>query len=669
MSTAARARPSTLWSLPVAVALLAGTVAAGVGGLSVVDALAATGLPDPGPATTYGLPFVRAAGEIAAAVAVGSFLMVAFLVPAQRSGVLDAAGYRALRTGTFASGCWTVCAALMVALTVSDISGQPLDQLDLAQIWTVADLVDSAGSWRWTALLAAVVTLLSVPVLRWSWTPVLLAGSLSTMLPLAMTGHSSSGGGHDVATNSLLIHLIAAVVWAGGLLALWALAARRGAHTDLAAGRFSAIALCCFVAMALSGVVNALVRVRPADLLTGTYGWLLIAKAAALVVLGVLGWAQRRRSVAALRTDPTARGPLIRLALVESLVFGATFGLAVALGRTPPPPPTELPSVTAVAIGYDLAGPPTAAGILFDWRFDLVFGTAAIIAAAVYLAGVRRLRRRGDGWPAGRVVAWLAGCATLLFATSSGLGRYMPAMFSMHMTAHMLLSMLVPVLLVLGAPVTLALRALPAARRDRPPGLREWLLAALHSRLSRLLTNPFVATAIFVAGFYGLYLGGLFDVIAGSHAAHLMMNVHFLLSGYLFYWVVIGVDPTPRPVPVLGKLAMVFGSVPLHAFFGVVLMGMQTVIAADFYRSLQLAWHTDLLADQRLGGGIAWSAGEVPLVLVMVALLIQWRRSDDRTARRLDRAADRDEEADLAAYNNMLAALARNEDGDKGQRP
>ena len=109
--------------------------------------------------------------------------------------------------------------------------------------------------------------------------------------------------------------------------------------------------------------------------------------------------------------------------------------------------------------------------------------------------------------------------------------------------------------------------------------------------------------------------------------------------------------------------------VPLHAFFGVVLMGMQTVIAADFYRSLQLAWHTDLLADQRLGGGIAWSAGEVPLVLVMVALLIQWRRSDDRTARRLDRAADRDEEADLAAYNNMLAALARNEDGDKGQRP
>jgi cytochrome c oxidase assembly factor CtaG len=343
-------------------------------------------------------------------------------------------------------------------------------------------------------------------------------------------------------------------------------------------------------------------------------------------------------------------------------VFGVTFGLAVALGRTPPPPLAELPSITEVEIGYDLAGPPTLARVLFDWRFDLIFGTAAIVLAAVYIAGVVRLRRRGDAWPAGRTVAWLCGCAALLFATSSGVGRYMPAMFSMHMAAHMLLSMLVPVLLVLGAPVTLALRALPAAGKDRPPGMREWLLAALHSRVSKFFTNPLVATAIFVAGFYGLYFGGIFDAAADSHGAHLAMNAHFLLSGYLFYWVVIGVDPTPRPIPPLAKLAVVFGSLPLHAFFGVVLMGTQTVLAGEFYRTLDLPWHTDLLADQRLGGGIAWSAGEVPLVLVMLALLIQWRRSDNRTATRLDRAADRDEDAELAAYNNMLAKLSKLED-------
>lgn len=658
-------RTAPVWSVLYGVALLAGVTAAALSALSLTDALTATGLPDPGPTTTYGLPFVKAAGEIAAVTAVGSFLFTAFLVPPQKSQVLDAAGYRALRMGTIASGIWAVCAVLMVPLTVSDVSGQPLTtRLSFADIWAVADLIQIAGAWRWTALFAILVTVVSIPVLRWSWTPLLFAGSLFTLLPLALTGHSSAGGSHDVGTNSLLIHLIAGALWAGGLLALLVHALRGGVggHADVAARRFSAIALWCFVAMALSGVINALVRVRPSDLVSTSYGALVLVKVAALLTLGALGWQQRRRGVAALQKDPQARGALIRLAVVEAVVFGLTFGVAVALGRTPPPAPFDPNlSIPALEIGYDLAGPPTAARLLFDWRFDLVFGTAAIVFALVYLAAVHRLRRRGDAWPAGRVVAWLLGCLVLLLATSSGIGRYMPAMFSMHMIAHMLLSMLAPILLVLGAPVTLALRALPAAGRDAPPGPREWLLAALHSRVSQVLTNPFVATALFIVGFYGLYFGGIFDAAAGSHTAHLAMNLHFLLSGYLFYWVVIGIDPTPRPIPHLAKLGMVFASLPLHAFFGVVLMGTQSVIAETFYRSLQLPWHTDLLGDQRLGGGIAWAAGEVPLVVVLIALFVQWRRTDDRTAKRLDRAADRDEDADLAAYNNMLAELARRE--------
>jgi cytochrome c oxidase assembly factor CtaG/putative copper export protein len=658
-------RTATVWPVLVGVGLLAGVTAAGIAGLSVADALTATGLPNPGPVTSYGLPFVRAAGEIAAVVAVGSFLLAAFLVPPQGNGVLDASGYRALRVGTFASGVWAVCAALLVPLTVSDVTGQPLvSRLSPSAIWSVAGLIDAAGTWRWTALFAAVVTVISIPVLRWSWTPLLFACALITLLPLALSGHSSAGGSHDLATNSLLIHLIAGAVWAGGLLALLVHALRGGEHAGLAARRFSAVALWCFVAMALSGVVNAFVRIKPGDLVHSGYGWLVIGKAVALCTLGVIGWQQRRRGVAALAADPEARRPLIRLALIEAVVFGLTFGIAVALGRTPPPPPPIYnPSIPAIEIGYDYAGPPTVARILFDWRFDLIFGTAAIVFAVLYLFGVRRMRRRGDAWPTGRIVAWLCGCAVLLFATSSGVGRYMPAMFSMHMAAHMLLSMMVPVLLVLGAPVTLALRVLPAAGGADPPGPREWLLAALHSRVSKFLTNPIVATVLFIAGFYGLYFGGIFDAAAGSHAAHLAMNLHFLVSGYLFYWVVIGIDPTPRPIPPLAKLAMVFASLPLHAFFGVLLMGSDTVLAGTFYESLKLYWHTDLIGDQHLGGAIAWAAGEVPLVLVLIALLIQWRRSDQRDAKRLDRAADRDDDADLAAYNAMLAEMARRDAG------
>jgi cytochrome c oxidase assembly factor CtaG/putative copper export protein len=661
-------RRTVVWPLLTGVAVLAGCTAAGIGALSVAAALTATGLPDPGPVTTLGLPFVRAAGEVAAVVAVGAFLFAAFLVPPQHSGVLDVDGYRAVRVGTVAAGAWAVCAALLVPLTISDVSGQPITaHLNPASLWSLASLINISTAWRWTALLAATVMLASLPVLRWSWTPLLLVGSLATLIPLGLTGHSSAGGSHDLATNSLLIHLVAASLWAGGLLALLAHVIRDGQHADLAARRFSVIALWCFGAMALSGVVNALVRILPSDLLTTDYGRLVLAKFVALCLLGVAGWRQRRTGVAALQADPSSRAGLIRLALIEALLFGITFGIAVGLGRTPPPPlPIGIPSIPDVKIGYDFAGPPTPARVLFDWRFDLIFGTAAIVFAALYLAGVHRLRRRGDAWPPGRTVAWLLGCLTLLFVTSSGLGRYMPAMFSMHMVAHMLLSMLVPILLVLGGPVGLALRALPAAGRGDPPGMREWLLAALHSRVSRFLTNPVVATVLFVAGFYGLYLGGLFDTAVGSHMGHVVMNVHFLVSGYLFYWVVIGVDPTPRPIPPLAKVAVVFASLPLHAFFGVVLMSMQKVLGESFYRSLHLSWHTDLLGDQRLGGGIAWAAGEIPLVVVMIALLVQWSRSDQRTATRLDRAADRDEDAELAAYNAMLAELARRDTS--GQR-
>ncbi len=657
---ASSVRTSAVWPVLVGVAVLAGATAAGIGALSLADALTATGLPNPGPVTTYGLPFVRAAGEIAAVVAAGSFLFAAFLVPPQANGVLDAGGYRALRLGTGASAVWTVCAALLVPLTVSDVSGQPLrEHLNPVSIWSAASLVEIAGAWRWTAILAAAVTLVSLPVLRWSWTPALLGGALITLAPLGLTGHSSSGGAHDLATNSLLIHLGAGALWAGGLLALLAHAMRAGEHADVAARRFSALALWCFVAMAASGVVNALVRIKPADLVRTEYGWLIVGKVVALCLLGVVGWLQRRSGVAALRVDPHARTPLIRLALTEAALFGATFGIAVGLGRTPPPPLRDEPSPVEVAIGYGFEGPPTVARVLFDWRFDLIFGTAAIVMAVLYLAGVRRLRRRGDGWPMGRTLAWLLGCAALLFTTSSGLGRYMPAMFSMHMVAHMLLSMLVPILLVLGGPMTLALRALPTAGRGEPPGPREWLLAALHSRVSRFLTHPIVATVVFVAGFYGLYFGGIFDAAVSNHAAHVLMNVHFLLSGYLFYWVVIGIDPTPRQLPQLGKLAMVFASLPLHAFFGVVLMGMQTVLGEPFYRSLQLSWHTDLLGDQttRRRNRLGRRRGAAGRGDDRVAHPVAAQRSAHGQATRPGRRSRRRRR--LAAYNAMLAELAR----------
>jgi cytochrome c oxidase assembly factor CtaG len=276
----------------------------------------------------------------------------------------------------------------------------------------------------------------------------------------------------------------------------------------------------------------------------------------------------------------------------------------------------------------------------------------------LYLIGVRRLRQRGDRWSRGRTAAWLGGCAMVLVATSSGLGRYAEAQFSIHMMAHMVLGMMAPILLVLGGPTTLALRALPAARRGGVPGLREAIVTGVHSPITRFLTHPLIVFALFVGSFFAVYFTPLFDAMIGSHIGHLIMNVHFLAVGYLYYWVIIGVDPTPRRLQPLVKLGLLLGALPFHAFFGLALMNSHTAMASGYYTGL-VPWNTDLISDQRLGGAIAWGATEIPIIIVVIALLAQWAKSDEREAARSDRTTTRgvaDDELD--AYNAMLAGLA-----------
>ncbi|WP_407690512.1 cytochrome c oxidase assembly protein [Saccharopolyspora rhizosphaerae] len=637
--------------------VLAALVAAALTTLSAGANYALLGLPDPGPVTQYGLPVVRVVAEAGAVVAIGSLLLASFGIPASRSGALLADGYAAVRTAGWAASVWFVGAALMVPFLCADATGRPVNEVLSAEVvFGLVDALEEAKAWALTALIAFVVALACRIVLSWGWTTVTFGLSLAGLLPVIATGHSASGGAHDVATNSLLFHLVGAVLWVGGLVALIAHAARGGAHLPLVARRFSAIALVSWAAMALSGVINALVRVLPEQLFGSTYGLLVLFKIVGLLALGVVGYLQRGKVVTRLESGSSG---LLRLGAVEVLIMFATLGVAVALGRTPPPEGyTTVPSRTELIIGYTLDAPPDLGRLLFDYRFDLVYGTAALVAAGLYLWGVHRLRARGDRWPVGRTVAWLCGCLTLLYATSGGVGRYAPAVFSVHMGQHMLLSMLVPVLLVLGGPTSLALRVLKPAGKGQPPGPREWLMAFVNSPLTRLLTHPVVALVLFVGSFYALYFTGLFDLALDQHWAHLAMNAHFLLVGYLFYWPVIGIDPSPRRLPAIGKVGLVFASMPFHAFFGITLMMSAKPIGGDFYRSLDLPWFTDLLADQQLGGGLAWASGEIPLVVVMLALLIQWSRADDRQARRIDRKADQDGDADLTAYNEMLKRLA-----------
>ncbi|QES39828.1 hypothetical protein DEJ49_01525 [Streptomyces venezuelae] len=306
--------------------------------------------------------------------------------------------------------------------------------------------------------------------------------------------------------------------------------------------------------------------------------------------------------------------------------------------------------------GMNMDLPPFTLGRGLELSADPFFLIGCLVALALYGWGVARLVRRGDKWPVGRTVSFVIGILTVLLVMCTKLNDYGMVMFSVHMVQHMVISMLSPILLLLGAPITLALRALPAAGRGHK-GPREWLLWLLHSRYVKIITHPAFTIPLFIASLYALYFTPLFDTLMGSKAGHIGMMVHFLAVGLVFFWPIMGVDPGPHRPGYIMRMLELFAGMPFHAFFGIALMmASQPMIGTYMHPPASLG--IDALADQEAAGGIAWAFSEIPSVVVLVALLFQWRRSDDREARRKDRAADRDGDKELEAYNAYLASLA-----------
>jgi putative copper resistance protein D len=151
------------------------------------------------------------------------------------------------------------------------------------------------------------------------------------------------------------------------------------------------------------------------------------------------------------------------------------------------------------------------------------------------------------------------------------------------------------------------------------------------------------------------------------------MLTHFVVSGYLMMWVLIGIDPGRPRIPPHVAILLHFASMVFHAFLGVILLQSSTVIAPAWFSAVHPPWAGSLLDDQHLGAGIAWAFGEIPAAVVFLILIMRWMKSDAREQARLDRAAARaeanNEEDDLARYNAFLAAAAAEARGERPARP
>ncbi|MFP3580685.1 cytochrome c oxidase assembly protein [Arthrobacter sp. SIMBA_036] len=649
-------------------------------------AAAARQVSDPGALVRWGLPIAKAVQDMSLATVVGGLLFAVGILPKNLGGSrsrdkdLDAPEHpaftRALAVAAGAGAAWTLSAVAVLVLTYSDVAGLGISgdaQFTRSLVYFMTD-IDTGKAWLAVTIIAAVVTTALFGVRSLTGLAFTLVLALIGLIPTALIGHSSSSSDHEGAINSLGLHLLGVSTWVGGIIMLAVLSGLLGGSkskgttdiTDQTLRRFSSLAGFAFVLVFGSGVINAAIRVTSfGDLFGSAYGQIIVAKTLATLVLGGIGFMHRKWVIPQLSKSGSlsARRVLWQLVLVELLVMGATSGLAVALGRSAPPQPTTYApdaSPAFILSGYELPPELTPLRWLTEWRLDWLWVAVALFGAVTYILGIAKVRKRGDKWSWFRSVNWFIGLVALTYITSGPPSVYGRVLFSAHMVDHMALTMVAPIFLVLGTPVTLALRALPSRGEGThgSRGLREWLLLFVHSRFSQVVTHPLFAAANFAGSIVLFYYSDLFGLAMRQHVGHELMNLHFLLTGYIFVLSMIGSDPLPRRAPYPMRLLLLLATMAFHAFFGVAIMGGTGLLAADYFGNLGRTWGASAIGDQQLGGAVAWGIGEVPTLLVAIGVAVMWSRSDERETRRVDRAADRNNDADLSAYNDMFARLA-----------
>lgn len=640
--------PLAIAAIPLAIVVTT-VVILGPSGYTVLDR-SFPGLP-----TSLLSAVLRTTAELASTVCIGALVYTAFIRPKQGEQRF-AASWTDLSIVRWSSLVWAGAALLLIAVDAADAGGQPITRL--ATPGALLYLVQGSylpGAWIFATVIALAIFCSATLVRTWQTTVLLAALALLAILAPVVVTQVLVGPNHDWGSDAAIFGTPAAAVWIGTTLVIGVRWARTGTTPSLLTRtRYVRLSIVCAAVVAVTQVIIAAFELAtPAGLATPTAA-LFGVKFLLLAALGALALRIRRTK------QPMAaagRAPIITAAILLS----TSLGITVAMTRIAPPVYFVPTSVAQLFLGYDITPAPTLDRLFFDWRPSILFIALAAAGVLLYLWGVVRLRRRGDPWPLGRTVAWVLGWVAIVLTTSSGLGRYSSVSFSLHMLLHMSLNMLGPLLLVLGGAATLALRATTPRRRDQPTGPHEWITALLNWKFTHAVSNPLWVFVAFVGSYYLLYLTPIFGEALRYHWAHQVMNLHFIGIGYLFYGLVIGVDKPPRPLPHIGKLGLVLAAMPFHAFFGVIIMSDKTIIAELFYRYIGAPWMTDLAQTQYVGGGIAWAAGELPLIVVVIALVTQWARQDAKQAKRVDRHLDSGIDDSFDAYNAMLEQLSKRE--------
>lgn len=596
-------------------------------------------------------------GISSAFLVIGLLLAMGFLL-LEVSGSLTETTLKLRPALVISASAWFVASLLSIVATIANILGTSLgNALEFNTIRSFVTQITLGQYMLFESCVALLIALFAIRIKSSGAAIFLLLISIIGLIAPVFQSHSSTSGSHALAIGSLIIHVIALSLWVGGLIAIALLDEDQRA---IALPRFSQLALWAAIATVISGTANGWTRLNYAAAWDSSYARIIIVKVLLTSGLILIGYKNRKLLSNLSSINLKSLGKLI---IVEVIIMISATLLGSWLNTHQAPTARDNAKFNAAlaVTGSADPGAPTLSKLLFKYDPDAFFIGALIVAVALYVKGVLILTRRGDKWPVGRTIAFALGISAIDYATSGGLGLYAKFSFEYHMIAHMVLGMIAPIFIVLGAPITLALRTLPQGRTAEERGLRGTLVALLHSKPAVFLTNPVVILALFDGSLFALYLTSLFGGMMQSHTGHLFMNLHFILAGILFFHVIIGIDPNPKKFPHIVRIVILFAAMAIHAFFSISLMSSTTLIDQGYYQSIESQWLGDILTVQQRGGSIGWAMGEIPILIALVATFIQWMRDDKKETTRIDkneaRLAAMGEPDDLARYNNYLTEL------------
>ena len=631
-------RSGRAWIWLVAAFVLATAVVAASAAFS--GAVAERETLDPGAFARWTLPIALTVHHLAVAVVAGCLLFAVALLPHWRDRAAGAAGdreqrqdphpafTRAMATASAVSIVWVFSAVAVFVLTYANLSGQPVSSSEAFARELVYFGTDLLVGQAWATVLAIAFTVCTLTFLARS--PVALVATtvlaLSTAIPISLVGHAAGSDDHFAGVGALVVHWLGVLVWVGGVAALVVVVpaltgSQAGANTSggvlLARAvleRFSTLAGVAFFLVLASGVINSVMRLGDWEGLFTRYGQLILIKAAATLLLGAIGLAHRRWAIGRLETVPAGRTAW-RLVIVELGIMASIIGVTAALGRTAPPVPQEIePAITPAEVltGYLLPPELSWDRWLTEWRWDWLWVAFVAVAAAVYLLGVRK----AQVWPWQRTASWMTGLAVLLYVTCSAPTIYGMVLFSAHSLMLLALAVLVPLLLVLGAPLQLMARTV-ARRTDGSRGAREWV-----DVVRPALSYPALNAVVLAASLGLLYYTPLFRLVLEYWIVHQVANLYFLAVGFCFMTSVI-TPSNGRLIPRTARIrtaAILAGALLLWAI--VLAAGILPVLEPDWFVNMARTWGPPVTLDQQLAGISVLVAGFAPMAFLLTALIL-----------------------------------------------